>query len=101
MISRHWTGVAKKERANEYITHLQNDTFKQIANIDGFISAHILKRELEEGIEFLIISEWQTLDAIREFAGVDFDTAVVPMLVQDIMLKYDQKVKHYEVDFTK
>src|SRR5258705_1363464 len=100
MISRHWTGLAKKERANEYISHLQNDTFKQIANIDGFISAHILRRELEEGIEFLIITEWRTLDAIVEFTGTNFDTAVVPRLVQDIMIRYDDMVRHYEVRFT-
>ena len=97
MISRHWTGIAKKERAHEYIAHLQNDTFKQIANIDGFISAQILKRELDEGIEFLIITEWRTVDAIREFAGADFGTAVVPNLVHDIMIKYDNKVRHYEI----
>src|SRR5436190_24401937 len=100
MISRHWTGLAKKERADEYIVHLQNDTFKQTKNIHGFISARILKRELEEGIEFLIITEWQMFDAISEFAGTDFDTAVVPKLVQDIMIKYDNKVRHYEVNFT-
>jgi heme-degrading monooxygenase HmoA len=100
MVSRHWTGLAKSERANEYIAHLQNDTFKEIENIDGFISAHILKREVEEGVEFLIITEWRTLDAIRQFAGTSIDTAVVPKLVQDIMLKYDNKVRHYEVNFT-
>jgi len=67
MISRHWTGLAKKERANEYIAHLQNDTFKQLKNIDGFISANILRREIEEGIEFLIITEWKSLR--RSFTG--------------------------------
>jgi len=97
MIARHWTGLAQKERANEYIAHLQNDTFKQIAAIDGFISAGILKRELAEGTEFLIITEWQTLAAIKQFAGADHDTAVVPALVREIMISYDDKVRHYEV----
>ena len=100
MISRHWTGLAKKERADEYISHLKNDTFKQIAAINGFISARILKRELQEGIEFLIITEWDTLDAIKQFAGTNYETAVVPELVGSIMIKYDEKVSHYEVNFT-
>jgi heme-degrading monooxygenase HmoA len=100
MISRHWTGLAKRERADEYILHLQNETFNQIATIEGFISGRILKREVEEGIEFLIITEWKTLDAIEQFAGANFDTAVVPKLVQDMMIKYDHKVRHYEVNFT-
>lgn len=100
MISRHWTGLAKKERANEYIEHLQHDTFEQLKSIDGFVAARILMRELEKGTEFLIITEWQTLDAIIQFAGANIDTAVVPKLVQDIMLQYDDKVKHYDVNFT-
>jgi len=99
MISRHWTGLAKKERADEYIDHLQNDTFKQIATINGFISARILKRNLQEGTEFLIVTEWETLDAIKQFAGTSYETAVVPELVRTIMLKYDEKVRHYEVNF--
>ena len=56
MIARHWTGLVKKDRADEYIAHLKNDTFKQLANIDGFIDASILKRELPDGTEFLIIT---------------------------------------------
>jgi len=99
MISRHWTGLAKKERANEYTTHLQNDTFKKIKTINGFISARILKREVKEGIEFLIITEWKTLDSIKQFAGANIDSAVVPKLVQDIMIKYDENVLHYEAHF--
>lgn len=99
MISRHWTGVAKKERADEYVHHLKMDTFKQIKRIAGFISAQILKREVEEGIEFLIITEWESLDAIKQFAGERFNTAVVPPPVQDIMVRYDDKVRHYDVNY--
>lgn len=98
MVSRHWTGIAKKERADEYIHHLRTDTFKQIEKIPGFISAQILKREINEGIEFLIITEWNNLNAVKQFAGQSFDTAVVPKLVQDIMIRYDDKVRHYDVD---
>jgi heme-degrading monooxygenase HmoA len=100
MIERHWNGIARKERANEYVAHLRNDTFKEIKKIKGFISASILKRDLSEGVEFLVITKWETLEAIKEFAGDKIETAVVPKLVQDIMLKYDKNVRHYEVNFT-
>ena len=98
MIERHWIGIAKKERASEYIAHLQNDTFKEIKKIKGFISASILKRELLEGVEFLVITKWETLEVIKQFAGEKIETAVVPKLVQDIMIKYDKNVRHYEVN---
>ena len=98
MIERHWKGVAKRERAKEYIAHLQNETFKQIAAIPGFISAKILERDTEEGVEFLIITEWQNIDAIKRFAGSNIEIAVVPELVQGIMLIYDKNVRHYKID---
>ena len=100
MIERHWKGIVRKERANEYVAHLRNDTFKEIKKIKGFISASILKRDLSEGVEFLVITKWETLEVIRLFAGDKIETAVVPRLVQDIMLKYDKNVRHYEVKFT-
>ena len=97
MISRNWTGLCKKEKATDYIHHLRQDTFQQIEKIDGFIRASILKRELPEGVEFQVITEWQSLDAIKQFAGSDYDTAVVPQLVQDMMIRFDKKVRHYEI----
>lgn len=98
MIERHWKGIARKDRANEYIDHLRNDTFKQIEQIDGFISAHILKRDVPDGVEFLIVTKWETLEAIKQFAGDKIEAAVVPKLVQDIMTEYDDNVRHYEVN---
>ena len=100
MIERHWKGIARKERANEYIDHLRNDTFEEIKKIKGFVSASILKRDLSEGVEFLVITKWETLEAIKQFAGEKIETAVVPKLVQGIMVKYDKNVRHYEVNFT-
>lgn len=99
MVERHWKGIARKERANEYIDHLKNDTFRKLKEIGGFISASILKRDLTDGVEFLVITKWETLDAIKQFAGEKIDMAVVPKPVQDIMLTYDDHVSHYEVNF--
>ena len=100
MISRHWTGLAKKDKVDEYIAHLKNDTFKQLAKIDGFIDAAILKRDLPEGTEFLIITKWDSLEAIKQFAGENYETAVVPKIAQEMMIRYDKHAKHYEVNYT-
>jgi heme-degrading monooxygenase HmoA len=96
-VSRHWTGVCRSESADAYIMHLQNDTFKKLAAIDGFVSASILKRDVTEGVEFLIVTEWKNLEAIKKFAGENAETAVVPKVVDDMMLRYDKKVRHYDV----
>ena len=49
MVERHWTGIAQKESANEYIAHLRNDTFEEIKKIKGFISATILEKGVVGG----------------------------------------------------
>ena len=44
-----------------------------------------------------MVTRWQSLDAIRKFAGADVETAVVPENVQRMMLDYDRRVAHYEL----
>jgi heme-degrading monooxygenase HmoA len=96
-VSRHWSGICRREKANAYIMHLQNDTFKKLETIDGFVSASILKRDVKEGVEFLIVTEWENLEAIKKFAGENAETAVVPKVVDEMMIQYDKRVRHYDV----
>jgi heme-degrading monooxygenase HmoA len=97
MISRQWRGLARAAQAPAYVEHLQTETFPAIQGLTGFISASILQRSLPEGIEFLIITQWESLEAIQAFAGANVEAAVVPQKVRDMMIEYDQTVRHYEV----
>jgi heme-degrading monooxygenase HmoA len=97
MISRHWRGIAKPDEAENYIAHLQADTFPKLASIDGFCGASILRRANANGIEFLIVTTWRSVEAIRQFAGESTHVAVVPALVQAMMIEYDKEVVHYEI----
>ncbi len=97
MISRHWRGLAKAQHADEYVEHLRTETFPSLAAIPGFISAAILRRSAADGVEFLVITQWSSLQAIHGFAGADAETAVVPQEVQAMMLEYDRRARHYEV----
>lgn len=100
MISRHWKGIARPGQAEAYIDHLKSDTFPRLASIPGFLSASILRREVEAGTEFQIVTVWESLDAIRSFAGPKADVPVVPAVVQALMFSYDSQVVHYEVTET-
>src|SRR5262245_54583594 len=97
MISRHWRGVTKPQEADNYVRHLRRDTFPQLSRIPGFVSASILRRAVAAGVEFLVVTTWQSIEAIRQFAGDSADVAVVPMVVQEMMVDYDRTVAHYEV----
>jgi heme-degrading monooxygenase HmoA len=97
MISRQWRGLAKREQAEDYVGHLRRETFPEIQRIPGFISASILRRDLERGVEFLVVTQWESLEAIGKFAGSDVETAVVPKKVQDMMIEYDRRVRHFDI----
>jgi heme-degrading monooxygenase HmoA len=97
MIARHWRGVARRERAEAYIEHLRAETFPALARLPGFLSASILRRRVPEGEEFLVITNWESLAAIRAFAGEDVEGAVVPDTVQEMMVSFDRTARHYEM----
>src|SRR5687767_5124132 len=97
MISRQWCGVAKSSDADRYVTHLQAETFPQLSQIEGFIGASILRRTVADGVEFRIVTTWDSIEAIKRFAGERPETAVVPEKVQAMMVTYDRAVAHYEV----
>jgi|SRR6516165_7846014 heme-degrading monooxygenase HmoA len=97
MISRHWRGVARHGQADSYVIHLRQETFPELAAIPGFVRASILRREVEGGTEFQIVTVWESWEAIRAFAGADPEEAVVPAVVQAMMVEYDRRVVHYEV----
>ena len=97
MIARHWRGVAKREYADAYIEHLHSQTLPQLVQLAGFHDASILRRDVPEGVEFLVVTVWKSLDAIRSFAGSDAESAVVPAKVQKMMIEYDRRARHYEV----
>ena len=97
MISRQWRGLCKPEHAAAYIEHLQNETFPAVRRISGFVGASILRRRTDRGTEFLIVTQWSSIEAIREFAGAEPETAVVPPNVQGMMIEYDYMVRHYEM----
>ena len=97
MIARHWKGIAKPGLGSTYKRHLLAETFPGLSKIQGFIKASILKRAVPGGEEFLIITEWDSVQAIEAFAGEDAESAVVPAKVQEMMVEYDKKATHYEI----
>jgi heme-degrading monooxygenase HmoA len=97
MISRQRRGLAKPAFADAYVEHLQSKTFPAIRKLPGFIDASILRRSVPEGVEFLIVTTWTSIDAIRAFAGANAEAAVVPPTVHAMMVDSDRVVRHYEV----
>jgi len=97
MVERHWKGTSKIEEADNYIKHLLSETFPQLGKIDGFKKASILKKVTNNGIDFLIITVCESIEAVKKFAGENIDVAVVPQVVKNKMIVYDEFVTHYDI----
>jgi hypothetical protein len=97
MISRHWIGVIKKDKVFNYIDHLEKTVFPNLSKIEGLRNSYYLKREIKEGIEFLIVTEWESVEAIKLFAGPDIEEAVVDPYAKSMMVTYDKIVRHYNI----
>jgi len=74
------------------------ETFQKLKVMTGFIRASILKRQVDEGVEFLIVTVWESLENIKEFTGEDISLAVVPDKVKQIMVRFDETATHYHVE---
>jgi heme-degrading monooxygenase HmoA len=97
MIERHWKGVTRTGEAENYIQHLQTKTFPHLLELAGFIRATILKRPVERGVEFLIVTVWESIGSIRQFAGENVEVANVPQEAREMMVEFDPIAVHYEV----
>jgi len=97
VISRQWCGVAARSEAQRYIAHLRDETFPQLQQIEGFRGASILRRDVPAGVEFRIVTLWDSIDAILAFAGANVEAAVVPDNVRGMMVSFEATVCHYEV----
>jgi heme-degrading monooxygenase HmoA len=97
MISRLWRALARADQAQEYVRHLRTETFPAVRKIPGFIDASILSRPVGNGVEFLIVTRWDSVEAIARFAGADPEVAVVPAEAAAMMIEYDARARHFEV----
>lgn len=65
--------------------------------MQGFLGAHLSKRLIDGKIEFLVLTRWQSLEAIEAFAGADIGRAVVEPGAMAALTDFDLLVRHYEV----
>jgi heme-degrading monooxygenase HmoA len=99
MISRIWHGWTTRTDADVYEALLREEIFVGIKDrhIEGFRGIQLLRRELGDEVEFVTIMEFDSLDAVKAFAGEDYEVAVVPPKARAVLSRFDQRSQHYEV----
>jgi heme-degrading monooxygenase HmoA len=97
MIERVWSGRTTKEGAAAYVTHFRSAVLPELSAIHGYRGATLAERETEEGVEVVVTTRWESLQAIRQFAGDDIERAVVYDQAAVLFSDYDPRVRHYGV----
>jgi antibiotic biosynthesis monooxygenase (ABM) superfamily enzyme len=96
MISRMWRGWTASKDADAYRRFLTDDLFPQLRRIDGFAGAQVLRRDAGEEVEFVTIARFASLDAVRAFAGDDYETPVIEPEAARLLSRYEGRAHHYE-----
>jgi hypothetical protein len=99
MIARIWHGWTSFKNADTYEYLLKNEIFPSIEKrkIQGYRKISLLKRLLQNEVEFITIMQFDDLNAVKEFAGENYEKSYIPQIAQEVLLKHDDTSQHYEI----
>jgi heme-degrading monooxygenase HmoA len=99
MICRMWHGWTTPANADAYEQLLRTEIFDGIAarGIQGYHGIELLRRPAADVVEFVTLMWFESVDAVRAFAGPDYEVAVVPPAARALLERFDARSAHYEV----
>jgi len=99
MIFRIWHGWTTPENADIYENLLKEEIFPGIESkkIFGYRGIKLLRRQLANEVEFITIMQFDSLDAVEQFAGEDYEKSYVPEKAKKVLSKHDDRSQHYEM----
>jgi heme-degrading monooxygenase HmoA len=99
MIARVWRGVAPgAKQAEAYLRHFDANVLPALQRIAGYREARVLRREQDGRTELLVMTFWESMAALRRFAGNEPERAVVEPEARAVLSEFDNFVRHYEVE---
>jgi heme-degrading monooxygenase HmoA len=96
MIVREWRGRAGLDKADAYPRHFRERVAPELRKLPGFMGAELLLRRTPDGIEFLVLTRWRSIEAIRAFTGDDVNKAVVEPDAAAALFAFEKTALHYE-----
>ena len=99
MIARIWTARATAGRASDYEAYFRTTVIPELNAIAGYEGATLLRRADGERVDVTVITWWNSLAAVRAFAGEAIETAVVHDSAARMLLDFDRSVSHHDVVF--
>jgi heme-degrading monooxygenase HmoA len=97
MILREWRAYTTSVRRAEYPKYFRGNVLPELRQVPGFVSASLSERRDGKRVEFVVLTRWASMEAIRAFAGADLEQAVVGAGAIATLTDCDRKVRHYKV----
>jgi hypothetical protein len=99
VISRVWHGYTRPAEADAYEALLRQEIFTGIEerSIAGFREIQLFRREVAGEVEFITVMWFDSWDAVRDFAGQDYEASIVPPAARELLARFDERSQHYEV----
>jgi heme-degrading monooxygenase HmoA len=97
MIARLWSARTTTTLSAKYMEHFWHSVAPVLQKVPGYRSASVMVRSQGDHVEILVITVWDSYQAIDAFAGPNRDTAVVDSDAAALLTDYDRRVRHYEI----
>ncbi len=97
MIARMWKGWTSKDNADNYERFVSDVIFPGLKKINGYLGGYIFRKNGETECEFVITNLFESLEAVKEFAGKNYETAVIEPEARRLLSKAEPLATHYEV----
>jgi heme-degrading monooxygenase HmoA len=97
MIARIWTGAVRRRDGEQYAEYMRKTWVAGYANTPGNRGVWMLRRDVDDRTEFVMFTLWESLDAVKAFAGDDYETAVFYTENDRFLIERDLRARHYEV----
>ena len=97
MIARVWRGWASAADAQTYASHAIERVFPSMEAIQGYRGALLLRKDEASRVEFVVVTMWESLTAVRGFAGDQIDHAVIEPAALEVLAEFDTTVRHYDL----
>jgi heme-degrading monooxygenase HmoA len=97
MIARLWKGWTSPGDADAYERVFRSEVLPELQGVDGYRGAYLLRRALPDGVEFAALTLFESLEAVRAFAGDDYEVAVISPAARRVLTRFDRTSQHFEV----
>ena len=100
MIARLWRGWTRPENADAYESLLRERVLPGLQGINGYQGGYVLRQDGTDEVEFVVLNLFESLDAVRAFAGPDYTVPVFEPEARQLLSRVEPRAFHYEVKMT-